>query len=155
MQTTKSTCRKKSATTGKKKQIKIIEEFNVAEAAYEAKDLAEEAGCSISVQFMISTAVSELARNIHLHATRGEVTVRIIKGTTKNGIEIIAEDKGPGIEDIGMAMKDYFSTGEGLGLGLGLGGVKRLMDEFLIDAERKVGTKITARKWVNCADNCG
>jgi len=43
-------------------------------------------------------------------------------------------------------MKDNFSTSNGLGLGLP--GVKRIMDELVIEAKAGVGTKITARKWI-------
>ncbi|MEN8711351.1 MAG: anti-sigma regulatory factor [Arenicellales bacterium] len=95
---------------------------------------------------MVATAVSELARNIYLYAMKGEVTIRVLERETNKGIEIVAEDNGPGIADIGAAMKDHFSTS--YGLGLGLPGVKRLMDEFGIDTKRGVGTKITVRKWV-------
>ncbi|MEW6096863.1 MAG: ATP-binding protein [bacterium] len=94
---------------------------------------------------MIATAVYELAKNIFRYAKRGEIIIRRIKKGTKKGVEIIAQDNGPGIADIENAMKDHFSTGGGLGLGLP--GVKRLMDEFVIDKERQRGTKITVRKW--------
>ena len=94
---------------------------------------------------MVGTSVSELARNIYLYAFKGEFTVRILKRGNKNGIEIVAKDNGPGIPDLAMAMKDSFSTSDGLGLGLP--GVKRMMDEFTIDSKSNVGTKVTARKW--------
>ena len=84
-------------------------------------------------------------RELYCYALKGEVTVRILKRGNKNGIEIVAEDNGPGIPDLAMVMKDSFSSSDGLGLGLP--GVKRLMDEFTIDSKLNVGTKITARKW--------
>ena len=58
----------------------------------------------------------------------------------------IAEDKGPGISDIRKVMEDGYTTSGGLGAGLP--GVKRLMDEFDIDSEVGVGTKITTTKWI-------
>ena len=129
----------------KGKQINISEEIDIGKAASEAKRMAEEIGFKKTEQYMISTATSELARNIFLYAMKGEVMIRALERKGKRGIEVVAQDQGPGIKDIGKAMRDHFSTSEGLGLGLG--GTKRLMDEFIIDTERKRGTKITVRKW--------
>ena len=61
------------------------------------------------------------------------------------GLEIIAADNGPGIEDIEKALEDGFSTGGGLGIGLG--GVRRLMDEFEIQSRVGEGTKVRVVKW--------
>jgi serine/threonine-protein kinase RsbT len=60
---------------------------------------------------------------------------------------VVAEDAGPGIPDIAMAMRDGYSTGHSLGLGLP--GAKRLMDEFEIASEVGVGTTIKMRKWLH------
>lgn len=130
----------------KEERIKISREIDVAEASSEARRLALALGFNKTEQYMIATAVSELARNIYLHAMKGEITIRALERKNKKGIEVVAEDEGPGIEDVGKAMKDHFSTSEGLGLGLP--GAKRLMDEFSIDTGRRRGTNITMRKWV-------
>ncbi len=132
--------------TNKEKRIKISRDIDIAEAVSKTRELAEAAGLFRAKQYMVATAASELARNILIHARRGEIAVRILTSGGRKGIEIVAEDSGPGIADIEAAMKDGFSTSGGLGLGLP--GVKRLTDEFEIDAQRKVGTKITVRKWV-------
>jgi serine/threonine-protein kinase RsbT len=128
------------------KRIKVCEEVDIAKASFEGKLLAGTAGFKQSGQYMIATAISELARNVFIYALRGEIIIRVIEKNNKKGLEIIAQDKGSGIKDIGQAMKDNFSTSEGLGLGLP--GVKRLMDEFVIDSKIGIGTKITVRKWV-------
>lgn len=130
----------------KEERIKISREIDVAEASSEARRLALALGFNKTEQYMIATAVSELARNIYLYAMKGEITIRALERKNKKGIEVVAEDEGPGIEDVGKAMKDHFSTSEGLGLGLP--GAKRLMDEFSIDTGRRRGTNITMRKWV-------
>ncbi len=127
-------------------RVEIVKEIDITKAVAMAIMLAKKAGFKHIEQFMIATAVSELARNSFLYAMKGEVTIKVLDRKTQKGIEIVAEDNGPGIEDIGKAMEDHFSTSEGLGLGLP--GVKRLMDEFNIDSERGRGTKITVRKWV-------
>ena len=126
--------------------VEIAEEVDVAYASYESMELAKAAGFNQTGQFMVATATSELARNIFEYANRGEITIRILKRGTQKGIEIVAEDNGPGIADIAAAMTDHFSTQ--LSLGLRLPSTKRLTDEFHIDSERRVGTKITVRKWV-------
>jgi len=130
----------------KQKKIKIDEEFDIAKASFEGKSLVITAGFKETDQCMIATVISELARNIFIYALRGEIRIKIIEKNNKKGIEIIAQDEGPGIKDIGQAMKDNFSTGGSLGLGLP--GVKRIMDEFVIDTKIGEGTKITVRKWV-------
>ena len=116
-------------------QVEISDDFSVAEASSKAMTLAESAGFSRTKQYMIATAVSELSRNIYVYALKG----------SRKGIEVVAEDHGPGIADIDKAMEDHFSTSGSLGLGLP--GAKRLMDEFNIQSEPGKGTKITARKW--------
>jgi len=126
-------------------QINITHEVDIAIATSEARVLAAEGGFQQTEQYMIATAVSELARNIFRYAKKGELTIKILDEKTKKGIEIVARDDGPGIENIGWAMTDHFSTSDSLGLGLP--GVKRLMDEFEIESDCKSGTKITARKW--------
>ena len=129
-----------------KKRIKISEEIDIVKAAFEGKLLAWTVGFKETGQYMIATVISELARNIFIHALRGEIIIKIIENNNKKGLEIIAQDEGFGIKDIGQAMKDNFSTSNGLGLGLP--GVKRIMDEFVIETKAGVGTKITVRKWV-------
>jgi len=61
------------------------------------------------------------------------------------GLGLLFEDTGPGIPDIDLALKDGFSTGQGLGIGLG--GARRLMGEFAITSELGKGTKVEIRRW--------
>lgn len=130
----------------KQARIEISQEIDIAKAVYAAKRLACAAGFKETEQFMISTAASELARNIFLYALKGKVRIKVLERKTQKGIEVVGEDNGPGIKDIANVLKGGFSTGGTLGIGLS--GVKRLMDEFVIDTQRKRGTKITVRKWV-------
>jgi serine/threonine-protein kinase RsbT len=57
----------------------------------------------------------------------------------------VARDAGPGIDDVELALRDGYSTGEGLGLGLP--GARRLVDEFAIDTAPGRGTVVTMVKW--------
>ncbi|HBY93702.1 MAG TPA: ATP-binding protein [Chloroflexi bacterium] len=97
-----------------------------------------DAGC-------VTTSVAELARNLWQHAGGGTITLHLGATPDDPWIEVQAEDTGPGIADVAQAMQDGYST---IGsLGSGLPGVRRLMDEFRIESEPRVGTRIIARKW--------
>src|SRR3954470_8170872 len=74
----------------------------------------------------ICLAVAELAMNLVDHSRRGEI---VLSGQEQNGVwfEVESLDHGPGIADTEAAMKDGFTTGNGLGDGLGA--VRRLMDD--------------------------
>jgi serine/threonine-protein kinase RsbT len=95
---------------------------------------------------MIATAVSELANNIIKYADRGEILMDRINAGSRVGMEVIARDRGPGIEDIEKAMEDHYSSGNTLGLGLP--GVKRMMDEIELTSEPGKETTVTIRKWL-------
>lgn len=129
----------------KVRHFTISRESDAAKATYVTRMIAQEAGFNTTRQTMIATAVSELATNILKYATRGYISIGIIRQMTHVGIEIIAEDQGPGISDRVKALSDHYSTGDSLGLGLP--SVKRLMDEFIMDSDESVGTKIVVRKW--------
>lgn len=124
----------------------INKELDVARATSVTREFTEELGFNTVAQSMIATAVSELAMNIVKYADRGYITVGLIVQMKQRGIEVIAEDHGPGILDRVHALTDSMSTGHTLGLGLP--GVRRLMDEFLIDSAEGLGTKIVTRKWM-------
>ena len=64
-----------------------------------------------------------------------------------NGIRLTFQDKGPGIKDITLAMKDGYTTGKSLGVGLP--GAKRLVNEFEIKSTMGEGTTVTIIKWKN------
>ena len=126
--------------------VKVTNEFHIAKARIASKLLAKSIEFGDVESYSIVTSVSELANNLVFHAHKGGmITMIAIKQNGTVGIEIIAEDEGPGIPDLKQAMQDGFSTNRGLGGGLP--GVKRLMDEFYITSEVGTGTRIVARKW--------
>ena len=97
-------------------------------------------------QARITTAISELARNIFLYAGQGEICIEKQFLNGKSGLKITARDNGPGISDIRRVMEDGYTTSGGLGAGLP--GVKRLMDEFDIQSKVDEGTSVIAVKWL-------
>ncbi|HYE60739.1 MAG TPA: anti-sigma regulatory factor [Phycisphaerales bacterium] len=106
---------------------------------------AIEVGFSIVDQTKVVTAASELARNAVIYAGGGTVTINLVTNAGRKGLRLIFADKGPGIPDISLALKDGYTTGNGLGLGLS--GSKRLMNELDIVSKVGEGTTITAFKW--------
>jgi serine/threonine-protein kinase RsbT len=107
--------------------------------------LAVDAGLSLVDQTKIVTAASELARNMLDYGLGGDVHMEIVNRPDRRGVRLVFEDKGPGIPDIQLALKDGFTTGSGLGLGLG--GAKRLSSEFSVESKVGEGTRITIARW--------
>jgi serine/threonine-protein kinase RsbT len=106
---------------------------------------AVENGFSLVDQTKIVTAASELARNAILHGGGGEATVEVVHNGTRRGVRLLVADRGPGIADIDLAMRDGFSTSGGLGLGLS--GAKRLANEFTIESRPGEGTTVSITRW--------
>ncbi|WP_235425772.1 anti-sigma regulatory factor [Cellvibrio mixtus] len=100
---------------------------------------------SLIDQTKMVTAASELARNTLRYGGGGEAHVSRRLDSDRTGIELSFVDKGPGIENLELAMTDGYTSGGGLGLGLS--GAKRLADEFHIDTEPGKGTRVTIAKW--------
>jgi serine/threonine-protein kinase RsbT len=126
--------------------VKIISEWDIVAARQLGRNIAKELGFGTVDQARITTAISEIARNIYLYAGQGEIQFERIKQIGKRGLKVIATDKGPGIQDIRRVMEDGYSTSGGLGAGLP--GVKRLMDEFDISSAPGEGTEIQVIKWL-------
>lgn len=91
------------------------------------------------------TAASELARNTLDYGGGGEMRIAIVGRMSKRKVEMIFSDRGPGIADIALALKDGYSTGGGLGLGLS--GAKRLCKEFEIRSAPGEGTIVKVASW--------
>jgi serine/threonine-protein kinase RsbT len=93
----------------------------------------------------LATAVSEVARNVLVHARTGEIVLAIERAPGKLALVVIARDDGPGISDIERAMGDGYSSA--FGLGLGLPSARRLVDEFAIESSVDQGTTVTLKMW--------
>ena len=130
--------------------VTIDGEDGIVAARQLAREVSRSLGFGVVDQSRIATAVSELARNVVRYATdgRGQARIRRLPPTTSDGrwgIEVEVSDNGPGIADVGAAMREGFTSGPGLGMGLP--GTKRLMDEMIIDTGVGQGTTVTIRKW--------
>src|SRR4051812_35536463 len=79
---------------------------------------AVDLGFTLVEQTKIVTAASELARNMVDYGRGGRLLVEIVEDGSRKGLRLTFEDKGPGIADIEQALRDGFTTGNGMGLGL-------------------------------------
>ena len=130
-----------------KDSMLIIKEQDVVPFRNRVKEYAVRIGMSLVNQTKLIMAASELVRNMLKYANGGDTLIEVISKGRENGIRLTFSDKGPGIKDIPLAMKDGFSTGKSLGLGLP--GTKRLVNEFDIKSILGEGTTVTIIKWKN------
>ena len=107
--------------------------------------LAIRLGFSLVEQTKIVTAASELARNTVNYGGGGIVRLQTLGDGRRVGLRLTFEDKGPGIEDLELVMKDGYTSGGGLGLGLG--GAKRLSNDFEIVSRPGEGTRVSIARW--------
>ncbi len=127
-------------------EISVVSDEDVILARQKVRLQAQEMGFSLLNQTRLVTAVSELARNIVVHAREGRVSVFKAKAGDKTGLKVVFEDNGPGIPDIEKAMEEGFSTVGSMGIGLK--GARRLVDEFDIKSFPGKGTTVTITKWL-------
>jgi len=106
---------------------------------------AVEIGFNLVEQTKIVTAASELARNTIDHGGGGVARLQSLRNGGRAGLRLTFEDKGPGIPDIDLALKDGYTTGGGLGLGLS--GARRLSNEFEIQSRPGEGTRVSITRW--------
>jgi len=99
----------------------------------------------------IVVALYEAEVNIVAHAFEGSMTIDI----SPEKIDMILQDKGPGIPDIEQAMKEGFSTASqkvremGFGAGMGLPNMKKNADILNIQSEVGKGTRVEITKFLN------
>jgi serine/threonine-protein kinase RsbT len=109
------------------------------------REWAVEAGFSLVDQTKIVTAASELARNTLEHGGGGTARLELIADAGRRGLRLTCEDQGPGIPDVQLALKDGYTSRDGLGLGLG--GARRLVNDFAIESRVGEGTRVTVTRW--------
>jgi serine/threonine-protein kinase RsbT len=127
-------------------RVAVATDSDMLPARAEGRALADRLGFSRTDATLIATAISEIARNILVHAGSGQITFTPVHEDDRDGIVVVARDEGPGIRDLDAAIADGYSGVNG-SLGLGLPGARRLMDEFDIDSRPGEGTTVTMRKW--------
>ena len=110
--------------------------------------LAREIGFDSTTQIKITTAVSEVTRNIYEYAKSGAIMLSLAERGLDFGLLVTARDDGPGIDaaTLRSIMRGNYQSSSGLGVGLS--GTRKLMDEFDIETKPGEGTRVTLVKWM-------
>jgi serine/threonine-protein kinase RsbT len=131
-------------TTAESWEIRIEKEADIIAIRQLVRELTKAHKFDQFAIAALTTAASELSRNVWVHAKAGLARVSVLRGN-RIGLELSFVDRGPGIADINRALAGGYSTANSLGLGLS--GTKRLVDEFEIKTESGRGTTVLIRKW--------
>jgi anti-sigma regulatory factor (Ser/Thr protein kinase) len=127
-------------------RIPIEESSQPSEARRTARKMARDAGFDEIRAEQIAIVVTEAATNLLKHAHGGEILLRVTgseEARGRPGIEILAIDHGPGMDNIERCMQDGYSTG--VSPGQGLGAITRLSGESDFHSVPGKGTVILAR----------
>jgi serine/threonine-protein kinase RsbT len=118
-------------------------DFDTAgEVSTQIKAILKSIGINSNIIRRVAIATFEAEMNVVIHAENGKLDFCL----TPQKITITVNDKGKGIEDIDLAMKEGYSTAPdemremGFGAGMGLPNIKRNSDEFKLESEVGVGT---------------
>ena len=121
------------------------EDFTSAgEASAQVKKKLRQMGYAPELVRRVSIAMYEGEINMVIHAGGGVADVSI----WEDRIEILLEDKGPGIADIDLAMRAGYSTAPetirslGFGAGMGLPNMKRYSDALTVESTVGEGTRV-------------
>lgn len=139
---------------GERNGDQIRHKFNIeagnftlaGEASSHIKRLLRQLGVEAAVTRRIAIAAYESEMNMVIHSMGGSLELII----NPREVVMIAQDKGPGIEDIELAMKEGYSTASdkirelGFGAGMGLPNIKRCTDKFYIESKLGEGTRLEA-----------
>ena len=125
--------------------LAIACESDIVTARQRGRTFALQLGFSSPDAMLVATAISELARNIVLYATQGEIVLKPIDRQGRPGVLVIARDRGPGIpETFQLAIRAESPSDV---MCLGLRGVQRLVDECEIVSGLGHGTTVALKKW--------
>jgi serine/threonine-protein kinase RsbT len=133
----------------KTETIPVRASGEVVQVRHLVRKLAVDIGLSLIEQTKIVTAASELARNMVDYGGGGTLRAEVLEDGMRRGLRLSFEDQGPGIADVDQALRDGFTSGNGMGLGLG--GAKRLSNEFELASKPGEGTRVTITRWKGTA----
>lgn len=125
--------------------VAISDESGVGEARRLASVLCDAAGFDATRRGKLALVVTEAASNVMHHGKGGEILMRRLRQAGREGFEVLAIDRGPGMRSIAQCSADGFST-RGTA-GTGLGSISRNSDEFDVFSAPDRGTVLLARIW--------
>lgn len=131
--------------TSRRESLELKAQADVVRARQVTREFAVALGFSLVDQTKLVTAASEIARNTIEYGRGGSMLAEELRDGGRVGLRLVFEDRGPGIADISVALRDGYTSGNGMGLGLG--GAKRLVNNFQIDSAPGEGTRVTLVRW--------
>lgn len=120
--------------------LEVVEQSQLGEARRLAVSLAAKAGFGEEARGRVAVVVTEMVRNAIVHGGGGEILLRSL---ANGGVEMIAIDKGPGMESIGRCLEDGYSTAGTPGNGMGA--IARMADLFDLYSAPGLGTALLVR----------
>jgi serine/threonine-protein kinase RsbT len=126
-------------------EMPIACEDDIVIVRRKVRSLAQARGFDTFALAALTTATSELTRNVWVHAGRGRVLIEELTDGQRFGVRLEFRDDGPGIEDIERVLAGGFSTSKTMGLGLS--GSRRLVDDFSLESKPGSGTVVRLVKW--------
>lgn len=131
----------------------LVESFKIngkdyehgGEASSKIKSILKKLGIPPDIIKRVCIGAYEAEMNIIIYAYEGEITLYIYK----DRIKVVASDRGPGIENLELAMQEGYSTAPpeaielGFGAGMGLPNIKNNSDRMNIETEINKGTTLT------------
>lgn len=125
--------------------------INAGNVSVQIKKILKEIGVKPEIVYRVSICCYEAEMNTTMYADEGQLDFTI----TPNEVSILIEDKGKGIENIALAMREGYSTATaemkemGFGAGMGLPNIKKNSDEFKIESEINKGTLLSIKVYLN------
>ncbi|HEY0005844.1 MAG TPA: ATP-binding protein [Pyrinomonadaceae bacterium] len=129
-------------------EVYVRRETDIIKVRDRVRRLAREMGFEATTQIKITTAISEVTRNIYEYAQAGTISLALAERGPEVGLQIAARDNGPGIDETTLRSILRGSYQSSSGLGVGLSGTRKLMDEFDIQTAPGEGTRVTIIKWL-------
>jgi signal transduction histidine kinase len=128
--------------------VYVRREADIIKVRERVRRLAREMKFDSTTQIKITTAVSEVTRNIYEYARSGAITLAVAERGPDTGLLVTARDDGPGIDDATLRAIMRGTYRSASGLGVGLSGTRKLMDEFDIKTSEGEGTRVAVVKWL-------
>lgn len=128
--------------------------LTAGESASKTKKALQQLGLKQEIVKNVAIVVYEAAMNIVIHALHGDINIAI----EPDQIIVTAQDKGEGIPNIELAMKEGYSTAPnevremGFGAGMGLPNIKQCSDDLSIETTVGVGTLLKATFYLTSGD---
>jgi signal transduction histidine kinase len=138
----------KDITSTRLGDVYVRREGDIIKVRDRVRRLAREIGFDSTTQIKITTAVSEVTRNIYEYAKSGAISLSLAERGEDFGLQVTARDDGPGIEEstLRSILRGQYQSSSGLGVGLS--GTRKLMDEFDIQTKAGEGTRVMLVKWM-------